>query len=95
MALIRAHAAALAWMRTATGVEIWETIAPSFSGADPESNRRAVDRYHRLGVWSFLRVKAIANCEKSDILRISSFHIAIARSARSSHKSGLRRKPGW
>ena len=51
-ALIRAHASALAWMRAATGAEIWETIAPSFPDADAEVYRRAVERYHRLGVWS-------------------------------------------
>jgi NitT/TauT family transport system substrate-binding protein len=33
-AMIRAHAAGLAWMRQATGAEIWETIAPSFPDAD-------------------------------------------------------------
>jgi NitT/TauT family transport system substrate-binding protein len=51
-ALIRAHVAALAWMRAATGAEIWETIAPSFADADATVYRRAVERYHRLGVWS-------------------------------------------
>jgi NitT/TauT family transport system substrate-binding protein len=51
-ALIRAHAAALTWMRTATGADIWETIAPSFPAADALVYRRAVERYHRLGVWS-------------------------------------------
>src|SRR5581483_3894778 len=51
-ALIRAHAAALAWMRAASGAEIWATIAPSFPDADPTIFRRAVERYHRLGVWS-------------------------------------------
>ena len=51
-ALIRAHVAALAWMRAATGAEIWETIAPSFPEADAAVYRRAVERYHRLGVWS-------------------------------------------
>jgi NitT/TauT family transport system substrate-binding protein len=51
-ALIRAHVAALAWMRAATGAEIWETIAPSFPDADAAVYRRAVERYHRLGVWS-------------------------------------------
>ena len=48
-ALIRAHAAALAWMRAASGAEIWETIAPSFPDADATIYRRAVERYHRLG----------------------------------------------
>jgi NitT/TauT family transport system substrate-binding protein len=51
-ALIRAHAAALAWMRAASGAEIWATIAPSFPDADAALYRRAVERYHRLGVWS-------------------------------------------
>jgi NitT/TauT family transport system substrate-binding protein len=51
-ALIRAHVAALARMRAATGAEIWETIAPSFADADATVYRRAVERYHRLGVWS-------------------------------------------
>jgi len=51
-ALIRAHISALAWMQQATGAQIWETIAPSFADADPEVYRRAVERYHRLGVWS-------------------------------------------
>lgn len=51
-ALIRAHVAALAWMREATGAEIWDTIAPSFPDADAEVYRRAVERYHRLGAWS-------------------------------------------
>jgi len=51
-ALIRAHVSALAWMRAASGAEIWETIAPSFPDADAAVYRRAVERYHRLGVWS-------------------------------------------
>jgi NitT/TauT family transport system substrate-binding protein len=51
-ALIRAHVAALAWMRASSGAEIWETIAPSFADADATVYRRAVERYHRLGVWS-------------------------------------------
>ncbi len=51
-ALIRAHVAALAWMRSASGAEIWETIAPSFADADTAIFRRAVERYHRLEVWS-------------------------------------------
>jgi NitT/TauT family transport system substrate-binding protein len=51
-ALVRAHAAGLAWMRAATGAEIWETIAPSFADADATVYRRAVERYHGLGVWS-------------------------------------------
>ena len=51
-ALIRAHVATLDWMRQATGAEIWDTIAPSFADADAEVYRRAVERYHRLGVWS-------------------------------------------
>ena len=51
-ALIRAHAAALAWMQSVSGAEIWETIAPSFPDADAAVYRRAVERYHRLGVWS-------------------------------------------
>jgi NitT/TauT family transport system substrate-binding protein len=51
-AFVRAHVATLAWMRAASGAEIWETIAPSFPDADPVIERRAVERYHRLGVWS-------------------------------------------
>jgi NitT/TauT family transport system substrate-binding protein len=52
-ALIRAHVAALEWMRGASGAEIWNTIAPSFpEAAEPAAYRRAVERYHRLGVWS-------------------------------------------
>lgn len=51
-AFIRAHVATLDWMRQATGAEIWETIAPSFPDADATVYRRAVERYHRLGVWS-------------------------------------------
>jgi NitT/TauT family transport system substrate-binding protein len=51
-AFIRAHVAALAWMRAASGSEIWETIAPSFPDADASVYRRAVERYHRLGAWS-------------------------------------------
>jgi NitT/TauT family transport system substrate-binding protein len=51
-ALIRAHAATLAWMQSVSGAEIWETIAPSFPDADAAVYRRAVERYHRLGVWS-------------------------------------------
>ncbi len=51
-ALIRAHVSALAWMRAASGAEVWETIAPSFADADAAVYRRAVERYHRLGVWS-------------------------------------------
>lgn len=51
-ALIQAHAAALTWMQSVSGAEIWETIAPSFPDADAAVYRRAVERYHRLGVWS-------------------------------------------
>jgi NitT/TauT family transport system substrate-binding protein len=51
-ALIRAHIAALAWLRTADGADIWEVIRPSFPDGDPEVLARAVERYHRLGVWS-------------------------------------------
>jgi NitT/TauT family transport system substrate-binding protein len=51
-ALIRAHAACLAWMRSVSGAEIWETIAPSFADQDPVVYRRAVERLHRLGAWS-------------------------------------------
>jgi len=51
-AFVRAHVAALAWMRAASGAEIWETIAPSFPDADAAVFQRAVERYHRLGVWS-------------------------------------------
>jgi NitT/TauT family transport system substrate-binding protein len=51
-ACIRAHVAALAWMRSASGAEIWDTIAPSFPDAEATIYRRAVERYHRLAVWS-------------------------------------------
>jgi NitT/TauT family transport system substrate-binding protein len=51
-ALIRAHVAALDWIRAASGAEVWDTIAPSFPDADAEVYRRAVERYHRLGAWS-------------------------------------------
>jgi NitT/TauT family transport system substrate-binding protein len=51
-AFIRAHAATLAWMQAVSGAEIWETIAPSFPDADAAVFQRAVERYHRLGVWS-------------------------------------------
>jgi NitT/TauT family transport system substrate-binding protein len=51
-AFIRAHAATLAWMQSVSGAEIWETIAPSFPDADAAVFQRAVERYHRLGVWS-------------------------------------------
>jgi NitT/TauT family transport system substrate-binding protein len=52
-ALIRAHLAALAWMRGVSGAEIWDTIAPAFPEAeDAAIYQRAVERYHRLGVWS-------------------------------------------
>lgn len=52
-AFIRAHVAALAWMRGAGGTEIWDTIAPAFpEAAEPAAYRRAVERYHRLGLWS-------------------------------------------
>jgi NitT/TauT family transport system substrate-binding protein len=51
-AFIRAHVAALAWMRAASGAEIWETIAPAFPDADPPIYQRAVERYHRLEAWS-------------------------------------------
>jgi NitT/TauT family transport system substrate-binding protein len=51
-AMIRAHVAALAWMRSVSGAEIWDTLAPSFPDADAAVYRRAVERYHRLGVWS-------------------------------------------
>jgi NitT/TauT family transport system substrate-binding protein len=52
-AFIRAHVAALEWMRDASGAEVWDTIAPSFpEAAEPAAYRRAVERYHRLGLWS-------------------------------------------
>jgi NitT/TauT family transport system substrate-binding protein len=51
-AFIRAHIATLAWMRAATGAEIWETIAPSFPGVDEAIQLRAVERYQRLETWS-------------------------------------------
>ena len=51
-ALARAHVATLSWMKSSSGTEIWETIRPSFPGADDEVFRRAVERYHRLGTWS-------------------------------------------
>jgi NitT/TauT family transport system substrate-binding protein len=51
-ALIRAHAAGLAWMRGASGAEIWDTIQPSFPDVDSTIYRRAVERYQRLEAWS-------------------------------------------
>ena len=51
-AMIRAHAAALTWMQSVSGAEIWDAIAPSFPEADPGPYQRAVERYQRLGVWS-------------------------------------------
>ncbi len=51
-AVVRAHVAALRWMQTATGDEIWETIRPSFADGDAEVLRRAVERYRRLGTWA-------------------------------------------
>jgi NitT/TauT family transport system substrate-binding protein len=51
-ALVRAHVAALDWMRAASGAEIWAAIRPAFPGADDEVYARAVERYRRLGVWS-------------------------------------------
>ena len=51
-ALIRAHVAALDWMRAVGGVEIWETIQSSFPDDDPAVMRRAVERYQRLGTWA-------------------------------------------
>lgn len=51
-ALIRAHVAALDWMRSASGAEIWETIQASFPDDDPLVMQRAVERYQRLGTWA-------------------------------------------
>jgi ABC-type nitrate/sulfonate/bicarbonate transport system substrate-binding protein len=53
-AFLRAHIAALAWMRSVSGSEIWDAIAPAFPEAADQSTiyERAVERYHRLGLWS-------------------------------------------
>ena len=53
-AFLRAHIAALDWMRQASGAEIWDTIAPAFPEAADQADvyRRAVERYHRLALWS-------------------------------------------
>ena len=69
-ALTRAHVAALRWMRTASGAEIWETIRPSFPGADDEIFGRAVERYRRLGTWSSDATLPRASYERlADLLR--------------------------
>ena len=63
-ALIRAHVSALAWMRAASGAEIWETIAPSFPDADAAVYRRAIERYHRLGSGRRTRRCRIASFDR-------------------------------
>ena len=49
---VRAHVAALAWMRQSTGAEIWDAIAPAFKDGNPDVLRRATQRYKELGTWS-------------------------------------------
>jgi len=51
-AVVRAHMAALRWMRTASGAEIWEVIEPSFPGGEPEIMPRAVEHLRLLGTWT-------------------------------------------
>ena len=49
--IARANAAAMAWMRAHNGDEIWEMIAPNFSGGDPQLLQSATRRYKELGPW--------------------------------------------
>ena len=52
-ALIRAHVAALAWMRGARWRrDLGDDRAVVSGRGRPALYRRAVERYHRLGVWS-------------------------------------------
>jgi NitT/TauT family transport system substrate-binding protein len=52
-ALIRAHVAALDWITSVSGAEVWDLIAPYFPEAsEPAIYQRAVERYHRLGLWA-------------------------------------------
>lgn len=51
-ALVRAHVAALDWMASVDGTEIWASVRGDFPDADSEVYRRAVERYRRLGVWA-------------------------------------------
>ncbi|MFN8557860.1 MAG: ABC transporter substrate-binding protein [Dehalococcoidia bacterium] len=50
-AVARANIDALAWIRSVSGTAVWEAIRPSFPDDDPAIMQRAVERYHRLGVW--------------------------------------------
>lgn len=69
-ALVRAHVAALAWMGSVDGAEIWAAIRPSFPDADPEVYGRAVGRYRRLGVWGSDATLPRASYERlADLLR--------------------------
>ncbi len=49
--IARAHAAAMRWMRTHDGDEIWEAIAPAFAGEDASLLRAATRRYRELAAW--------------------------------------------
>jgi NitT/TauT family transport system substrate-binding protein len=51
MALVRGHRAALDWITSVSGAEVWETIRPDFPDGASEVMQRAVERYHRLGTW--------------------------------------------
>ncbi|HTE85099.1 MAG TPA: ABC transporter substrate-binding protein [Dehalococcoidia bacterium] len=48
----RANAAAIRWMQSHSGDEIWESIRPDFAEGDAETLRAATVRYKALGVWS-------------------------------------------
>jgi hypothetical protein len=50
-AVARANIEALAWIRSVSGADVWDAIRPSFPDDDDELMRRAVERYHRLGLW--------------------------------------------
>jgi NitT/TauT family transport system substrate-binding protein len=48
---VRAHVRALTWIRQHTAGQIWDLIAPDFSGEDTALLAAAVERYHDLKTW--------------------------------------------
>jgi NitT/TauT family transport system substrate-binding protein len=50
-AVARANVDALAWIQSVSGSDVWDAIRPAFTGEDATLMRRAVERYHRLGLW--------------------------------------------
>jgi NitT/TauT family transport system substrate-binding protein len=84
-AVARANAAAMRWMRSRTGEEIWEAIRPAFAGGDDETLRAATVRYKSLGVWGsdttlpFESYDALATAMKAGglITRVAPYELVI------------------